>query len=195
MASQQDPRFSSLGHDPRFMRPKKAATKLKIDARFSSMLRGKAAGDFGTGSSAAVDKYGRKAKSSTASDLKKFYHLEEDEEEESGESGDEEEVRARGSEAASGSGSEDDASSAAASEGISGYALARGGGDVESSEEEGRDEQAEASSGSDSEGSEAEGASGSAGDALSINPLAQVGGRGWALREGPACPWGGGGMA
>ncbi|ORZ08882.1 hypothetical protein BCR42DRAFT_424202 [Absidia repens] len=81
-----DPRFSKIHNDPRFLRPKKADTKVKIDNRFKSMLTSK---DFGTGAGPKVDKYGRKLQADTAEkELKRFYHIEDDDEEDDDSDGD-----------------------------------------------------------------------------------------------------------
>ncbi len=49
-----DPRFTKLHFDPRFIRPKKDASKLKIDSRFAGMLNSE---EFGSSSA----KSGRKS--------------------------------------------------------------------------------------------------------------------------------------
>ncbi|KAJ3040885.1 pre-rRNA-processing protein esf1 [Rhizophlyctis rosea] len=88
-AAVSDPRFARVHQDPRFARPKKDANKLKIDQRFASMLK---SDEFGSGVAAPrVDKYGRKKKTTTAKELERFYKLEEDEEVDSRESAEEEE--------------------------------------------------------------------------------------------------------
>jgi hypothetical protein len=37
----QDPRFSHVHRDPRFVKPQKKDSKVTVDSRFSSMLKGK----------------------------------------------------------------------------------------------------------------------------------------------------------
>ncbi|KAG0199740.1 pre-rRNA-processing protein esf1 [Mortierella sp. GBA30] len=90
----KDPRFAHVHRDPRFMRPQKKDSKVTVDSRFSSMLKGK---EFS--SAPKVDKYGRKLKSKGSDQqMKRFYQLQKgetgsgDEDEESeGEGEDEEE--------------------------------------------------------------------------------------------------------
>ncbi|KAJ1339964.1 hypothetical protein BSLG_005399 [Batrachochytrium salamandrivorans] len=68
-----DPRFSRVHSDPRFIKPKKDATKITIDHRFSGMLSSK---DFGsTGKGPKVDKYGRKKTTTHSKELQQFYKL------------------------------------------------------------------------------------------------------------------------
>ncbi|KAJ3158513.1 pre-rRNA-processing protein esf1 [Geranomyces michiganensis] len=70
-----DPRFSRVHSDPRFIKAKKDANKVKIDSRFAGMLK---SDEFGTGSSGPrIDKYGRAAKKATQSGLERFYKLDE----------------------------------------------------------------------------------------------------------------------
>ena len=71
-----DTRFADIQNDPRYRLPSKRQTHVKLDKRFSHMLRDK---DFS--GNAAVDKYGRKlARDDTKKQLKKFYLLDENEE-------------------------------------------------------------------------------------------------------------------
>ncbi|EEA26089.1 pre-rRNA-processing protein esf1 [Talaromyces marneffei ATCC 18224] len=71
-----DKRFANIQSDPRYRLPSKRHTHVKLDKRFSHMLRDK---DFSR--NAAVDRYGRKLKrDDTKKQLEKFYQLEEDEE-------------------------------------------------------------------------------------------------------------------
>ncbi|KAK3828981.1 MAG: hypothetical protein J3Q66DRAFT_383586 [Benniella sp.] len=93
VAPVKDPRFAHVHRDPRFMRPNKNNSKVTVDARFSSMLKGK---EFS--SAPKVDKYGRKLKSlGSDPQMKRFYQLQKGEtgtdEDEDGDSenGDEEE--------------------------------------------------------------------------------------------------------
>lgn len=73
-----DKRFANIQNDPRYRLPSKRHTHVKLDKRFSHMLRDK---DFSR--NAAVDRYGRKLKrDDTKKQLEKFYQLEEDQEEE-----------------------------------------------------------------------------------------------------------------
>jgi len=53
----KDDRFDKASYDPKFMRPKKELTKVKIDSRFTQMLT-----DPKFQSLSKVDKYGRKVK-------------------------------------------------------------------------------------------------------------------------------------
>ncbi|KAI7830564.1 hypothetical protein BC939DRAFT_392448 [Gamsiella multidivaricata] len=71
LAPIKDTRFAHVHRDPRFRRPQKSDSKVTVDSRFSSMLKGK---EFS--SAPKVDKYGRKLQSS-ASDrqMKRFYQL------------------------------------------------------------------------------------------------------------------------
>lgn len=69
----------ALKHDPRFVRPKKKDTKLKVDSRFKGMFESE---EFVA--PVKVDKYGRKiVDKSQGEDLKRFYDLEEEEKEDS----------------------------------------------------------------------------------------------------------------
>ena len=77
-----DDRFSKANFDPRFIRYKKNASKLKIDDRFKSMLTSK---EFDSTSVAKVDKYGRKTSQSVQKDLKKYYKLDSQEDDEESE--------------------------------------------------------------------------------------------------------------
>ncbi|KAF9362380.1 pre-rRNA-processing protein esf1 [Mortierella sp. NVP85] len=71
VAPVKDPRFAHVHRDPRFMRPNKNNSKVTVDARFSSMLKGK---EFS--SAPKVDKYGRKLKSlGSDPQMKRFYQL------------------------------------------------------------------------------------------------------------------------
>ncbi|RAO71055.1 uncharacterized protein BHQ10_007067 [Talaromyces amestolkiae] len=73
-----DKRFANIQNDPRYRLPSKRHTHVKLDKRFSHMLRDK---DFSR--NAAVDRYGRKLKrDDTKKQLEKFYQLDEDQEEE-----------------------------------------------------------------------------------------------------------------
>ncbi|OKL60916.1 hypothetical protein UA08_03566 [Talaromyces atroroseus] len=70
-----DKRFANIQNDPRYRLPSKRHTHVKLDSRFSHMLRDK---DFSR--NAAVDRYGRKLKrDDTKKQLEKFYQLEDDE--------------------------------------------------------------------------------------------------------------------
>ncbi|KAF9349446.1 pre-rRNA-processing protein esf1 [Mortierella sp. AD094] len=67
----KDARFAHVHRDPRFMRPKNKDSKVTVDSRFSSMLKGK---EFS--SAPKVDKYGRKLQSSASDQqMKRFYQL------------------------------------------------------------------------------------------------------------------------
>lgn len=67
----QDPRFSHVHRDPRFVKPQKKDSKVTVDSRFSSMLKGK---EFS--SAPKVDKYGRKLQSKASDQqMKRFYQL------------------------------------------------------------------------------------------------------------------------
>ncbi|ORY36694.1 hypothetical protein BCR33DRAFT_475218 [Rhizoclosmatium globosum] len=73
-----DSRFASLSKNPRFLKPKKKDSKVSIDKRFSAIFN-ESNKEEGSGvKTAKTDKYGRKLKQSTASDLKRFYKLDED---------------------------------------------------------------------------------------------------------------------
>ncbi|KAK3829461.1 MAG: hypothetical protein JOS17DRAFT_685836 [Linnemannia elongata] len=73
----QDPRFSHVHRDPRFVKPQKKDSKVTVDSRFSSMLKGK---EFS--SAPKVDKYGRKLQSKASDQqMKRFYQLQKEEEE------------------------------------------------------------------------------------------------------------------
>ncbi|KAJ8322808.1 pre-rRNA-processing protein esf1 [Batrachochytrium dendrobatidis] len=68
-----DPRFSRIHNDPRFIKPKKDASKITIDSRFSGMLSSK---DFGSsGKEPKIDKYGRKKTTTHSKELQQFYKL------------------------------------------------------------------------------------------------------------------------
>ncbi|KAG0374062.1 pre-rRNA-processing protein esf1 [Mortierella sp. AD032] len=89
----QDPRFSHVHRDPRFVKPQKKDSKVTVDSRFSSMLKGT---EFS--SAPKVDKYGRKLQSKASDQqMKKFYQLQkgetgsDGEEDSEGEDEDEEE--------------------------------------------------------------------------------------------------------
>jgi hypothetical protein len=163
-AQGEDVRFARALQDPRFMRPKKRATKVHIDARFSSML---SSTDFGTGSSAPVDKYGRRVQSSTAKDLKKFYHLSDDDDVGSDDlNAEAAEVDEEEDEDAPKHEETDAESEQGEKEPIYGYALARGEVDIESSDEE----EVVATDAKEEEGFNEE--LGVDGSTLAINPLA-----------------------
>ena len=67
-----DPRFSSVHNDPRFLRPKKKDMKVTIDKRFAGMMDSK---DFSD--APRVDKYGRRLQQGNAKkELERFYQLE-----------------------------------------------------------------------------------------------------------------------
>lgn len=69
-----DKRFANIQNDPRYRLPSKRHTHVKLDSRFSHMLRDK---DFSR--NAAVDRYGRKLKrDDTKKQLEKFYQLEDE---------------------------------------------------------------------------------------------------------------------
>lgn len=71
-----DPRFTSVHHDPRFLRPKKKDMKVTIDKRFAGMMTST---DFSDGP--RVDKYGRRLNQGTAKkQLERFYQLDDEEE-------------------------------------------------------------------------------------------------------------------
>lgn len=71
-----DPRFTSVHHDPRFLRPKKKDMKVTIDKRFAGMMTST---EFSDGP--RVDKYGRRLNQGTAKkQLERFYQLDDDEE-------------------------------------------------------------------------------------------------------------------
>jgi hypothetical protein len=67
-----DARFAQVSYDPRFLKPKKNASKLEIDDRFSELFRSQ---EFTSG--ATVDKYGRPVKADT--DLLRYYKLKDSE--------------------------------------------------------------------------------------------------------------------
>ncbi|KAI7889350.1 uncharacterized protein EV154DRAFT_424050, partial [Mucor mucedo] len=78
VAVTNDPRFTSVHNDPRFLRPKKKDMKVTIDKRFAGMM---SSTEFSDGP--RVDKYGRRLNQGTAEkELKRFYQLEEEEDEE-----------------------------------------------------------------------------------------------------------------
>ncbi|EFR00163.1 hypothetical protein MGYG_03168 [Nannizzia gypsea CBS 118893] len=84
-----DPRFANIQSDPRYRLPSKKHTHVKLDKRFSHMLR-----DSDFSKNAPVDRYGRKlARDDTRKQLEKFYRFddEEDEEDKNEEDGDSEE--------------------------------------------------------------------------------------------------------
>ncbi|EED21981.1 pre-rRNA processing protein Esf1, putative [Talaromyces stipitatus ATCC 10500] len=69
-----DKRFANIQNDPRYRLPSKRHTHVKLDKRFSHMLRDK---DFSR--NAAVDRYGRKLKrDDTKKQLEKFYQFEDE---------------------------------------------------------------------------------------------------------------------
>ncbi|KAI9138893.1 hypothetical protein BKA69DRAFT_1089162 [Paraphysoderma sedebokerense] len=68
-----DSRFSHVHNDPRFMRPKKKDTKVKIDKRFREKLE--TLGQEMSKSGPKVDKYGRPLAQSKEEDLKRFYRM------------------------------------------------------------------------------------------------------------------------
>ncbi|KAJ3215180.1 pre-rRNA-processing protein esf1 [Dinochytrium kinnereticum] len=70
MADDDDERFAILKRDPRFVRPKKNSNKVVIDPRFQAIFDSK---DFGT---STRDRYGRKVKASSSSDMKRYYRME-----------------------------------------------------------------------------------------------------------------------
>lgn len=71
-------RFAAVNEDPRFRRPKKELSKVRIDDRFKGMFKDK---DFIN--PVSVDKYGRRVREDHEKEtLKRFYRLEEGEEEE-----------------------------------------------------------------------------------------------------------------
>lgn len=83
-SSNLDKLAARITNDPRFQRIKKRQSKIKIDSRFSGMLKAKNS-EFSTRSK--VDKYGRKIKNSTtgsfdAKELKRIYEHSTEEEEE-----------------------------------------------------------------------------------------------------------------
>ncbi|KAJ3226333.1 pre-rRNA-processing protein esf1 [Chytriomyces hyalinus] len=75
-----DSRFTSLGKNPRFLKPKKKDSKVSIDKRFSAIFN-EAAPSTTNVKAAKTDKYGRKLKKTVATDLKRFYKIEDEEEE------------------------------------------------------------------------------------------------------------------
>jgi len=69
-----DPRFTSVHNDPRFLRPKKKDMKVTIDKRFAGMMTST---DFSDGP--RVDKYGRRLNQGTAKkQLERFYQIEDE---------------------------------------------------------------------------------------------------------------------
>jgi NUC153 domain len=73
-----DPRFAALGTDPRFRLPSKKNTRVKLDKRFSRLLKDK---DFTQ--QASVDRYGRKiSKTQGRKRLERLYELPSDEDDE-----------------------------------------------------------------------------------------------------------------
>ncbi|KAM5483015.1 pre-rRNA-processing protein esf1 [Microsporum audouinii] len=71
-----DPRFANIQSDPRYRLPSKKHTHVKLDKRFSHMLR-----DSDFSKNAPVDRYGRKlARDDTRKQLEKFYRFDEDDE-------------------------------------------------------------------------------------------------------------------
>ncbi|KAK2875017.1 hypothetical protein FQN49_001859 [Arthroderma sp. PD_2] len=71
-----DPRFANIQSDPRYRLPSKKHTHVKLDKRFSHMLR-----DSDFSKNAPVDRYGRKlARDDTRKQLEKFYRFEDDDE-------------------------------------------------------------------------------------------------------------------
>ncbi|KZF23286.1 hypothetical protein L228DRAFT_260133 [Xylona heveae TC161] len=70
-----DPRFANIHSDPRYQLPSKKHTHVKLDKRFSRMLRDE---DFSK--KASVDRYGRKLPKGTGrKELERFYRVDEDE--------------------------------------------------------------------------------------------------------------------
>ncbi|KAI9312109.1 hypothetical protein BX666DRAFT_1988849 [Dichotomocladium elegans] len=67
-----DPRFAHVHHDPRFARNKKKDVKVKVDERFSAMLKSKEFND-----RPKVDRYGRKVEQDASEQLRRFYEFEE----------------------------------------------------------------------------------------------------------------------
>ncbi|MCJ1318921.1 pre-rRNA-processing protein esf1 [Xylographa vitiligo] len=75
-ASITDPRFSNIQTDPRFRLPTRKNTHVKIDQRFSRMLR-----DERFSSKAKVDRYGRRLpKDSGRKELERLYRVEDEDE-------------------------------------------------------------------------------------------------------------------
>ncbi|KAJ9067180.1 pre-rRNA-processing protein esf1 [Entomophthora muscae] len=72
-----DPRFSKVHSDPRFLKPKFQANKVKVDSRFKAIFED----DMNFKFTAKVDKYGRKQNDTTKEDMRKFYKLEDEEKE------------------------------------------------------------------------------------------------------------------
>lgn len=73
----EDNRFSKAAYDPKFMAPSSKMTKVKIDKRFSKMLK-----DPSFNSLSGIDRYGRTTKINNAnSQLKEYYYMDEEEKE------------------------------------------------------------------------------------------------------------------
>ena len=86
-----DPRFKSFEEDPRFRLPSKRSTKIKLDERFSGILKDED-GDFT--SIAKVDRYGRKLKHDKKKKaLKRLYQAGEDDDKSASEVDDDEIVQ------------------------------------------------------------------------------------------------------
>ncbi|KAJ3221403.1 pre-rRNA-processing protein esf1 [Clydaea vesicula] len=143
-----DERFKRIQSDPRFKRPKKDDSKIKIDKRFAGMLKS----NFSKTKKPLVDKRGKTIKKNAPlEDMKRFYkqddELEEDEKEkENNDSSDEKKIvenveSVELHSASSDSESEEALSDIQKSDKISGFDLARGHGQVESSEEESDEEE------------------------------------------------------
>ncbi|EFE29320.1 uncharacterized protein ARB_03891 [Trichophyton benhamiae CBS 112371] len=73
-----DPRFANIQSDPRYRLPSKKHTHVKLDKRFSHMLR-----DSDFSKNAPVDRYGRKlARDDTRKQLEKFYRVDDEDDQE-----------------------------------------------------------------------------------------------------------------
>ncbi|KAI8645138.1 hypothetical protein BD408DRAFT_412314 [Parasitella parasitica] len=134
-----DPRFASVHHDPRFLRPKKKDMKVTIDKRFASMMDSK---DFSDGP--RVDKYGRRLQQGNAKkELERFYQLEDsDEDDEDDEQHDKslEQLEKELAEDPDNLADEESSDERDQADGKTGYDRMRGRGDLTSSDEDSSDE-------------------------------------------------------
>lgn len=138
-----DPRFSSVHNDPRFLRPKKKDVKVTIDKRFAGMLDSK---DFSDGP--RVDKYGRRLEQGNAKkELERFYQLEESDDDDEDEDKSLEQLVKELAEDPDNLADEisehEPSDEEAEASGKTGYDLMRGRGEISSSDEDSSDDDAE----------------------------------------------------
>ncbi|CAO0793893.1 unnamed protein product [Mucor circinelloides] len=140
-----DPRFSSVHNDPRFLRPKKKDVKVTIDKRFAGMMDSK---DFSDGP--RVDKYGRRLEQGNAKkELERFYQLEESDDDDEDEDEDKsleqlvKELAEDPDNLADEISEHEPSDEEAEASGKTGYDLMRGRGEISSSDEDSSDDDAE----------------------------------------------------